>query len=40
MGIKHKYLITDRSVWRSDVKKLTQSQAEELRNRGYWVELV
>ena len=35
---KHKYIVTDRSVWRSEVKKLTTSQAEELRARGYLVE--
>ena len=37
---KHRYLVTDRTVWRSVVRKLTATQAEELRNRGFWVEEV
>ena len=35
---KKKYLITDRKIWRSVIKKLTPATAEELRNRGFWVE--
>lgn len=37
---KHRYIVTDKTVWKSVVRKLTAIQAEELRNRGYWVEEV